>query len=159
MNFLRNHLAHFFKVVDHKALVFFYLGRFCSSLMCRALIHDLSKFLPDEASGFSKTARIYRRIPYGGSLYKESLNRVGKSLQKHYSRCRHHPQHYEEGITGMDLLDLVEMFYDWAAASKKQVNGSLSASIEKNKERFSIEEGLVRILMNERDRVRGERSD
>jgi len=151
---LKDYLSHFVQVSDHKFLVLLYTGKFCTKLMYRALAHDFSKLFPDEARGFSKSSRTFRKIPYGGTTYNRYLSHLGESLVFHYRRNKHHPQHYSDGVRGMDLLDLVEMFYDWAAASKRQSRGSLRSSIDKNTERFSISEDLSRLLMNERNRFR-----
>ena len=154
MGTLKNYLVHYAQVCDHKILILLSISRFSLRLMVRALFHDLSKFKTDEASGFSKSSRKYRKVPYAGSSYKDSLSRVGGSLLLHYLRSPHHPQHYPKGLKGMSLLDLVEMFYDWDASCKTQSEGSLSESIQKNKDRFGYDEELMGILMNERDRIR-----
>ena len=60
----------------------------------------------------------------------------------------HHPEHYENGIYGMDLIDLVEMICDWKAASLRHADGNIMKSLEINKERFNIDEQLFQILVN-----------
>lgn len=52
------------------------------------------------------------------------------------------------GIEGMDLLDLVEMFCDWKAASERHNDGNILTSITKNADRFGLSPQLVRILEN-----------
>lgn len=153
---LKNYFTHYVQVCTHKALVFQYLTKFSLGLMHRAFTHDLSKFRLDEAEGFSKSSTSFRKVPYAEDSYKDHLKLIGKSLETHYSRSRHHPQHHPEGLLGMNLLDLVEMFYDWAAASSCQERGSLMESIEKNKERFSYGEVLGSLLKNEGKRIKRE---
>jgi len=51
-------------------------------------------------------------------------------------------------ISGMSLLDLLEMFIDWYCASKRHANGDIRASIELNKVRFNIPDDIVQILIN-----------
>ena len=48
----------------------------------------------------------------------------------------------------MTLIDLVEMFADWKAASERQKDGNLLKSIEVNASRFHIGDQLKQILMN-----------
>ena len=48
----------------------------------------------------------------------------------------------------MDLLDLVEMFCDWKAASLRHKDGDFAASLQINKERFGISDQLMAILEN-----------
>lgn len=52
------------------------------------------------------------------------------------------------GIEDMDLLDLVEMLSDWAAATKRNKNGNIHKSIEHNKIRFAISDQLAKIFTN-----------
>lgn len=54
------------------------------------------------------------------------------------------------GIAGMTLIDLVEMFCDWAAAVQRHADGDLARSIEINRERFGISDQLAQILENTR---------
>lgn len=56
----------------------------------------------------------------------------------------------DRGITGMTLLDLVEMFCDWKAATERHADGSITKSIRINKDRFHITPQLTEILENTR---------
>jgi hypothetical protein len=60
----------------------------------------------------------------------------------------HHPQHYENGVDGMDLMALVEMFADWTASSERTKDGSIIKSIHGNKDRFCLSDQLVSIFLN-----------
>lgn len=53
-------------------------------------------------------------------------------------------------ISGMSLLDLVEMFCDWKAAGERHADGSLQKSIQVNRKRFNIPPELVEIFENTR---------
>ena len=48
----------------------------------------------------------------------------------------------------MNLIDIVEMFCDWKAASERQLDGNLLKSIEKNADRFNMDPQLKQILIN-----------
>jgi len=52
------------------------------------------------------------------------------------------------GLEGMDLLDIVEMFCDWKAATERHADGDLSKSIQHNEKRFNINQQLVKIFKN-----------
>jgi len=41
------------------------------------------------------------------------------ALEHHYALYRHHPEHFQNGIDDMNLIDLVEMFADWKASSER----------------------------------------
>jgi hypothetical protein len=49
-------------------------------------------------------------------------------------------------VDGMSLLDLVEMFCDWKAATERHADGSIEKSIQINKKRFELSDQLVSIL-------------
>jgi hypothetical protein len=80
--------------------------------------------------------------------YKSYLTGMGEALKHHYAHNSHHPEHYEDGIAGMSLLDLVEMLCDWKAATERHADGDLRRSIEQNQERFGYSDELRSILEN-----------
>ncbi len=72
---------------------------------------------------------------------------MGKGLEHHYGNNSHHPEFYENGIKGMNLIDLVEMLCDWKAATLRHINGDLLKSIEQNQKRFNYSDELKQILL------------
>lgn len=62
----------------------------------------------------------------------------------------HKPEH---GVSGMDLFDLVEMFFDWKAATERMSSGDIHKSIDINTKRFNLSPQLVRILRNTATRL------
>ena len=71
-----------------------------------------------------------------------------EGLDIHYANNRHHPEHFDNGIQGMNLLDLLEMICDWKAASERHADGDVYKSIEINQERFGYSDELKIILKN-----------
>ena len=70
------------------------------------------------------------------------------ALDHHYARNRHHPEHWPtNGIRDMSLVDLIEMFCDWKAATERHADGSLLKSIETNKKRFGYGDELEHIFL------------
>ncbi len=51
-------------------------------------------------------------------------------------------------MNGFDLFDLIEMFFDWKAATERHENGNIFKSIEINKDRFGISEQICDIFVN-----------
>lgn len=51
-------------------------------------------------------------------------------------------------INSMNLFDIVEMFFDWKAATERHADGNIMKSIEINKGRFELSEQLCDIMMN-----------
>lgn len=114
----------------------------------RAQVHDASKFQEPERSVFAQNTPKLARTEYGTDAYKELLEEVKPAIDHHYAKNTHHPEHWPNGIEDMDLLDMVEMLSDWAAATKRNKNGNIHKSIELNQERFKITPQLSKIFTN-----------
>jgi hypothetical protein len=117
----------------------------------RGLVHDASKLdvEGEEKAMFDRFTPKLGDTEYGSAEYKQLLAEMGPGLASHYRKNRHHPEHFEGiGILGMTLIDIVEMFCDWAAATFRMKNGDVGSSIDKNAERFHIGEQLVQIFHN-----------
>ena len=117
-------------------------------LIDRGNTHDESKLLSPEKEVFDIETPILNTLTYGSDEYKESLNRLSTALKHHYENNSHHPQYYENGIDGMTLIDIIEMYCDWKAAVKRLKDGDINRSIEINKERFKMSDQLANIFKN-----------
>jgi len=124
------------------------LSEAATELLKRGMEHDLSKLGPEEKPLFDKLTPILKDLKYGSPEYQDSLDQLKPSLDHHYKMNTHHPQHYENGIDGFDLFDLIEMFFDWKAATERSADGDISKSIRFNKDRFGMSEQLVNVYMN-----------
>lgn len=124
------------------------LGMAAKELIRRGNIHDNSKLKSPEKEKFDELTPLLKSLTYGTPGYKESLSELGIALEHHYKHNSHHPQYYKEGVNGMDLFDIIEMFFDWKAATERMDNGDINKSIEINKERFNISEQLTNIFKN-----------
>jgi len=114
----------------------------------RAMTHDKSKLEEPELSIFQEYTEKLKTSTYGSDEYKSFLKEMQIALDHHYKNNRHHPEHFENGIDGMNLIDLVEMFCDWKAATERHDNGDIFKSIEFNTKRFNLNLQLVNILNN-----------
>lgn len=119
-----------------------------ADLLERARIHDQSKLESPEQEIFGEFGGELGKVEYGSPEYKELLERVKPAIEHHYSKNRHHPEHFSNGIEGMDLLDVLEMLADWTAATKRNKNGNIHKSIEHNTGRFNMSPQLAQILTN-----------
>lgn len=124
-----------------------YLGIFASELILRGTVHDQSKLGPEEKPSFDK-AKHLKEMAYGSDEYEESLQSLKGALAHHYKHNSHHPEHYEDGVSGMNLFDLVEMYCDWLAASQRTANGSFQQSLEISFARFKFDPQLEKIFLN-----------
>jgi hypothetical protein len=124
------------------------LGQAAQELIHRGNVHDESKLHSPEKELFDQETPTLKGLVYGTPEYQESLNRLEVALKHHYENNSHHPQHYKNGINDMDLFDIIEMFYDWKAATERNTDGSILKSIEINKERFKMSDQLAQIFTN-----------
>lgn len=125
------------------------LIRLCqSNLNTRALHHDDSKCEAPEKPVFDEMTPKLKASTYGSEEYKGFLAHMKVALDHHYAANSHHPEHYPNGISGMSLLDVLEMLCDWKAAGERHANGSIAKSLEVNKGRFGISDQLASILQN-----------
>ena len=120
----------------------------CRELEKRGERHDASKLGEAEKPYFDAIGPNLRDLVYDSEAYRAAKERLRPALVHHYAHNSHHPEHYPEGVAGMDLIDLIEMYCDWAAATLRSKNGDVPRSIELNIERFGIGEPLSDILRN-----------
>lgn len=145
---LANYINFYRILTIHKIYVFLSLLKFSLKLMWRATIHDYSKFTKLESEYFIKYMDQLYQSQYGTDKYNNLLKSMEPAIQNHYKHNSHHPEYYKNKIQGMDLLDLVEMYYDWETSTKKHKTGDISKSIEINRKRFNISNDLCEILKN-----------
>lgn len=132
----------------HIATVREYVNRAVVNLLHRGSDHDLSKLESPERETFDEYTPKLKDSTYGSDEYKSFLKGMGEGLQHHYEVNSHHPEHHDDGIGGMSLLDLVEMLCDWKAATLRHADGDLFRSIEQNQERFGYSDEMKAILHN-----------
>lgn len=125
-----------------------YLRVITDRLTSRGVNHDKIKLESPEVEIFAEFTPQLAKTTYGSPEYKAALTGMKVALDHHYANSRHHPEHFVNGITDMNLVDIVEMLCDWKAASERQMNGNLLHSIEMNAERFGYGDQLKHILMN-----------
>lgn len=124
------------------------MGQPITELVERSVQHDHSKTEDPEKETFDRVTPQLKTLTYGSDEYKAALADMGPALAHHYSANRHHPEHFTDGVTGMTLVDLVEMLADWKAATERHADGDLAKSLEIQRERFGISDQLLRILAN-----------
>ena len=137
----------------HINQVRWFLIEFEHHLMERATSHDASKLENPEKQVFDEFTPKLKDSTYGSDEYKQYLKDMGPALQHHYKTNSHHPEHYEDGINGMSLLDLIEMIADWKAATLRHADGNMEESLKINRERFEISDQLYEIIVNTIDEL------
>lgn len=92
----------------HKAYVELYIKSMTNELSNRALFHDNTKLESPEKETFDIYTPKLKDTTYGSDEYKEYLKAMNVALVHHYANNEHHPEHHENGIKGMTLIDLCE---------------------------------------------------
>jgi len=125
--------------------------------------HDASKLESPEKETFDRVTPLLKDLTYGSEEYKAMLGEMQVALDHHYAHNRHHPEHFkgtevrqggevverwQEGMCGMTLVDLIEMFCDWCAATERHDDGNIGRSIDHNMKRFGFGETLANIMCN-----------
>lgn len=120
-------------------------------LTIRAELHDLSKLAPPEREVFEVFTPKLKTLVYDSPEYKQALKDMGEGLQHHYQYNSHHPEHHNNAVENMGLLDVIEMFCDWCAACDQK---RVQLDIDKNVARWGIPADIARLLTKTRDQLR-----
>jgi len=132
-------------------------GDSAMELIKRGQVHDSSKLEAPEKELFDTYTPLLKHLVYDSPEYKQSLADLKPALDHHYANNSHHPEFYKNGIDGMNLYDIIELFADWKAAGERNKNGNIFVSIQKNKKRFEMSDQLCKILENTADYLGYER--
>lgn len=125
------------------------LGEAACELIRRAAVHDLSKLEAVELVPLQRMQDVIDtegQAPYGSDEYKRRTKMLGPMLTHHYENNSHHPEHFANGVDGMSLFDLIEMFFDWKAASERGEESSMN--IGAACKRFNISPQVEAIFRN-----------
>lgn len=126
-------------------------------LIRRANCHDDSKLKSPEKEMFDIATSRLKNSTYGSEEYKGFLKELKPALDHHYAHNSHHPEHYPNGVNGMDLFDILEMFFDWKAATERHADGDIYKSLVINQKRFGISDQLIEIFTNTAKRLNYEK--
>ncbi len=134
--------------LEHKVLVSHFMFLIIKDLMSRIEEHDKTKMEEGEIELFDEYTPKLKDSTYGSPEYQQFLKDMKPALDHHYARYRHHPEHFPDGIDGMNLADLIEMLCDWKASSMRHQDGNILKSIELNKARFNYDSQINKIFIN-----------
>lgn len=121
---------------------------FANELMLRGIHHDQSKLESPEKEIFDEWTPKLSAVTYGSKEYKSMLKKMKPAIDHHQNNNRHHPEFHDAGIYSMNLIDIVEMFLDWYAATLRHEDGDINKSISINEKRFGIDEQLIAAFRN-----------
>lgn len=132
----------------HIASVASKINKISAMLYDRGVNHDLSKTQPPELDIFAEYTPKLKGTTYGSDIYNDYLKEMGVALRHHYKASSHHPEHFTDGVQDMNLVDIVEMFCDWLAATERHDDGDILRSITINQDRFDMSDDLAQIFRN-----------
>lgn len=132
-------------VRNHQTLVGNWLEVFAFELERRSACHDDSKLEEPEKSCYDTWTPVLEALKFGTSEYEAARAKMGEGLAHHYANNSHHPEHHANGIGGMNLFDIAEMFTDWLAACEGR---SKQLDLDYLGKRFNISTQLLGIFLN-----------
>src|SRR3990167_7750416 len=98
-----------FKTMRHIETVRNYLGMVVKEFIDRSIAHDQSKLESPEVEIFEIYTPKLRDCAYGSEEYKGYMKEMKVAIDHHNTNNSHHPEHYQNGIDGMNLFDIIEM--------------------------------------------------
>lgn len=134
--------------LDHINNVRLLLNEVVNIILVCAAQHDKSKLREPEKPIFDEYTPKLKASTYGSEEYKNMLSEMQIALDHHYMNNRHHPEYFNDGISSMTLIDIIEMLCDWLAATKRHADGDIMKSIEINQKRFNYSDELKQIFIN-----------
>ena len=125
-----------------------FLEKFLPELLQRFAVHDQSKLEEPERSCYDEFIPKIRVAEYGSDEYEEIRSQMQRDgLDHHYQVNRHHPEHFPNGVNGMNLIDFVEYVLDCYAASMRSKT-PFEKTMKTNMDKYDIPEMLQNIVFN-----------
>lgn len=145
--FVKENMATLLTIIRHREALRDQIEEFIHELRKRASRHDRTKLEISQFKGFVEIQHIARSHAYGTKEYKDGLKKgkePGGPIDRHYRAERHHPEHFRSP-TDMGFIDIIEMVFDWYAASATYETDSsflhsMSTMRDHRKEQFSPEQ-------------------
>jgi hypothetical protein len=120
-------------------------------LSYRGAHHDESKLQEPEKSTYDKYIPELRKYKYGSKEYQQVRDAMYKEgLKHHFESNRHHPEHFKNGMSDMNIIDLMELFCDWYAASLRSDAG-FEEGLKINSKKYNMPDMLISIFQNTYD--------
>ena len=134
-------------IKGHISRVRKHINTFVQLLLKRAINHDKSKLEEPEISWWKEMDKE-PRYPYGSEEYKQKIKRWNKVFKHHYKYNRHHPEHYDYGVSEMTLVDIVEMMCDWLGYKDTITISEALKVCDEQMKRYNISDDVRQIIFN-----------
>ena len=134
-------------VMEHKMKVQIMLDKVSRRFLVLGRNHDKSKLKSPEKEIYSQYHEDLRSVEYGSPEYNRIRNAMDSAIQHHYAENDHHPEHFENGIYDMDLIQIIEMLADWVAVADDKGTNVIK-DLPMLMERHNIPENYYAIFKN-----------
>lgn len=124
------------------------LEQISSDLRKRGFAHDRTKFQAFEFDSFVYNREKFKKANYGTPEYQECVELVKPAVEHHHHNNSHHTEFYDNGINGMNLMDLCEMIADWKAAARRSPDLDLVDTLDYAYKKYGIGTQLGEIIAN-----------
>lgn len=108
------------EVMEHKMKVQIMMDKLSREFLTRGRRHDNSKLKSPEKEIYSEHHERLRVAKYGTPEYKGVMEKIKPAVQHHYADNDHHPEHFNDGIFDMNLIQITEMLVDWVAVANEK---------------------------------------
>lgn len=143
------------KIMQHKTRVSIIMTKIAREMIARGKSHDNSKFKSPEREIYSENLPKLENAKFGSEEYNNLVNgELAVAVQHHYRQNDHHPEHFEDGFFGMNLIQIMEMVSDWVAVSAEKGTDVVEMLPTLMREK-DIPENYYMILKNTLEYVRG----
>lgn len=128
------------------------MDTFSKIIKMRGLKHDLSKITSDiEYDNYRKVIMTLKLEKTGSPEYNKARESIKPAVDHHYENNEHHPEHFKDGISGMTLVDLLEMMSDWQAVNDEKPGRDIKPWIRSCKDKYKMSDDLFNVFMNTAD--------
>ena len=134
--------------IRHQKRVMQLVNLAVAELLKKVSLHDNTKLYEPEKSVFDEWTPKLASTSIGTDEYDIMKKQMKLALDHHYANNTHHPEHFDNGMKDMDLLEIFELFFDWKAAGERHHDGNIYKSISANKDRFGMSDDLEKIFIN-----------
>ena len=112
---------------------------------------EYKQFLKEMKVALDHHYKHNRHHPEHFATLKKDTNIFSKLRTKFLTKINNLIEPYlsnRSSVSYMNLIDVIEMFCDWKAATLRHADGDILNSIKINKKRFGMSEQLCQILIN-----------
>lgn len=134
----------------HRFRVFQYMNAIAQEVMQRGNNHDSTKLHSPELEIYARNVDEFDKHPFNSEGYNKAKAVIKEATDHHFKHNRHHPEHFPDGIEGMNLVDLLEMVCDWKSATLNHPEqpGDMYNSLKVAVDRYNISPQLALVLYN-----------